>query len=376
MTDLLYKEITYDIRGACFDVWKAFAGAFKEKVVERAMVIELKKRNRKVETQKRIPIFYGNENVGYYIPDAIIDDSVLVEIKTKEFITSQDYDQFWKYLKGSEYKVGLLINFGPKELEFKRVVYDNAREKVFASIPRGNPRRSAEQGFTLMEIIVATTIFAIVSTAMMALFNYTLIINRKSDALRQATQGMRNTIEFLTKEIRNGKIDYGVEKGIKPENPSVGPCAIPVFTGTPPASYTDVQPTYVSENNRLGLTNSEGDRECIYLASGPGAGTYVGAAFKSDAINNPNPSLVLEKLNSTDQPNTIKEVLNPKNVRIDQLKFFVRPLKDPYTSLGGYEKVQPFVTMNIAFVAKLPTGEEVPIYYQTTVSTNKYDIPN
>jgi len=127
MDDFLYKDITYDIRGACFWVWKEFRGAFKESVIDKALTKELTKRGRKVDNQKRIDIFYDNEKVGTYIPDKIIDDKVLLELKCKQFITKQDIDQFWKYLKGSHYKLGLLINFGPKNLEIKRVVYDTAR---------------------------------------------------------------------------------------------------------------------------------------------------------------------------------------------------------------------------------------------------------
>jgi len=127
MDDFLYKDITYDIRGACFWVWKEFRGAFKESVIDKALTKELTKRGRKVDNQKRIDVFYDNEKVGTYIPDKIIDDKVLLELKCKQFITKQDIDQFWKYLKGSHYKLGLLINFGPKNLEIKRVVYDTAR---------------------------------------------------------------------------------------------------------------------------------------------------------------------------------------------------------------------------------------------------------
>ena len=126
MDDFLYKDITYDIRGACFWVWKEFRGAFKESVIDKALTKELTKRGRKVDNQKRIDVFYDNEKVGTYIPDKIIDDKVLLELKCKQFITKQDIDQFWKYLKGSHYKLGLLINFGPKNLEIKRVVYDTA----------------------------------------------------------------------------------------------------------------------------------------------------------------------------------------------------------------------------------------------------------
>jgi len=128
MEKLLYEDITYDIRGACFWVWKEFRGAFKEVVVDKALTKELIKRKRRVEDQKRIDIYYDDERVGTYIPDKIIDDKVLVEVKCKKFMTKQDIDQFWKYLKGSQYKLGLLINFSPTKLEIKRVVYDTARK--------------------------------------------------------------------------------------------------------------------------------------------------------------------------------------------------------------------------------------------------------
>jgi prepilin-type N-terminal cleavage/methylation domain-containing protein len=68
-------------------------------------------------------------------------------------------------------------------------------------------------GFTLMEIVVSTTIFAIVAAAMMSLFNYVLKINRRSEALRQSAQGLRNFVEILAKDIRNGQIDYFVING-------------------------------------------------------------------------------------------------------------------------------------------------------------------
>jgi len=150
MTELLYQDITYDIRGSCFWVWKEFGGAFKEKIIDRALTVELKKRGRRVEDQKRLDIEYQGVKVGTYIPDKIIDDAVLVELKCKEFLTKGDIDQFWKYLKGSKYKVGLLINFGPKSLEIKRLVYDTVRvvRDLRLDLRNRSALRSAEQGFT------------------------------------------------------------------------------------------------------------------------------------------------------------------------------------------------------------------------------------
>ena len=51
----------------------------------------------------------------------------MIELKSKQFLTKEDERQFWLYLKATDYKVGFLINFGSKELEFKRRVYDKAR---------------------------------------------------------------------------------------------------------------------------------------------------------------------------------------------------------------------------------------------------------
>ena len=125
--DFLYEKESYEVRGACFEVYKAFGGAFKEKVIDRALTKSLEKRGLKVDEQKRINVYFENEKVGIYVPDKIINDCILLEIKAKPFLTKPDIDQFWKYLRGSKYKLGFLINFGPTKLEIKRIVYDKAR---------------------------------------------------------------------------------------------------------------------------------------------------------------------------------------------------------------------------------------------------------
>jgi GxxExxY protein len=191
MTELLYKYITYDIRGACFNVYKEFGGAFKEKVVERSLVIELEDRKRKVASQKRINIFYKDKKVGIYIPDIIVDDKVLLEIKCKEFATKQDIDQFWKYLKGSEYKVGLLINFGPKELYIKRVVYDTAREKQSATAQRLKSALHPRSAFTLIEIMLSLSLISIIAAITIPVYQSFQVRNDLDIGATTITQTMR-----------------------------------------------------------------------------------------------------------------------------------------------------------------------------------------
>lgn len=126
---LLYQEQTKLIQEACYEVWKEFGGAFKEKVVDRALDIALRSRGLKVEAQKHLPLYFKNEKVGEYIPDKVVNESILLELKAKPFVTREDIRQAWLYLKGTDYKLILLINFGAQRLTFKRLVYDEARNR-------------------------------------------------------------------------------------------------------------------------------------------------------------------------------------------------------------------------------------------------------
>lgn len=129
VNDFLYEEESYKIRGACFQVWNTLVSSFKEAAIDKALTKELRKKGLFVEDQKRIGIMYDGEKVGYYIPDKVINNIIILEVKRKTFLTKQDISNFWNYLRGSEYKLGFLINFGDERLQIKRVVYDTARVK-------------------------------------------------------------------------------------------------------------------------------------------------------------------------------------------------------------------------------------------------------
>ena len=119
--DFLYENDSYKIRGSFFSVYNALGGGIREKTIENALYKELKDLNFIIEKQKRLPIKYKNEEIGYYIPDLIINHKIIVEIKSKPFLTEQDKKQFWSYLKGTEYKLGFLVNFSNQKLEIRRL---------------------------------------------------------------------------------------------------------------------------------------------------------------------------------------------------------------------------------------------------------------
>lgn len=121
-------------------MWKQFKGMFKESIIDNALTIALEKRKLEVESQRRINIYFEGKVVGTYVPDKVVDKKILIELKSKAYVTDQDLETFWNYLKGSEYKLGFFINFSPTKLEIKRVVYDTARNKGSATDQRPNQR--------------------------------------------------------------------------------------------------------------------------------------------------------------------------------------------------------------------------------------------
>ena len=121
--DLLYKDESYKIRGACFAVYNELGGGIKEDIIHRSLSHEICSTGLKVENKKQIPIYYKNQKVGMYFPDIIVDDKIIIEIKSKPFITKEDEKQFWGYLKGSKYQLGFLICFSPQKLTIKRYIH-------------------------------------------------------------------------------------------------------------------------------------------------------------------------------------------------------------------------------------------------------------
>lgn len=120
---LLYEDESYKIRGACFNVYNALGGGIKEEIIHRSLILELSLIGLGIENKKQIIINYKGEKVGVYIPDIVVDDKIIIEIKSKPFITKEDEKQFWGYLKGSKYQLGFLVCFSPKELEIKRFIH-------------------------------------------------------------------------------------------------------------------------------------------------------------------------------------------------------------------------------------------------------------
>lgn len=124
MTKLLYEKESYAIRGAIFAVYKELGSIHKEIVYHRALVEAFKQADIFFEQEKQIAVYFHGKKVGSYVPDFLINNSIIVEIKAKSYTTIEDQRQFWQYLKSTEYCLGFLVNFGkPGGVEIIRRVH-------------------------------------------------------------------------------------------------------------------------------------------------------------------------------------------------------------------------------------------------------------
>jgi len=116
------NEITYEINGAVFEVNKALGPGFLEKVYQNALMVELKSRGLEAKSQVPIKVFYKGNVVGEYIADILVEDKVIVELKTVEMIDKVHEAQLLNYLKATGIQIGLLVNFRHTKAEIKRMV--------------------------------------------------------------------------------------------------------------------------------------------------------------------------------------------------------------------------------------------------------------
>ena len=124
MSEIVYQEESYQIVGACFEVYNEMGCGFLEAVYQECMEIELMDREIPFIAQQKLQLSYKKYPLkSIYIPDAICFDKIIVEIKSNKEITHQHRAQVHNYLKATGFRLGLIFNFGhfPKA-QYERIV--------------------------------------------------------------------------------------------------------------------------------------------------------------------------------------------------------------------------------------------------------------
>ncbi len=124
---LKYNDITEKIIGASFEVHKFLGGGFQEVIYQRALTFELHAKELMFEREKEQQIYYKElpKPIGTRRADFVVENKVLIELKAVSKLEDVHLAQALNYLKAYRLEIGLLINFGSKSLEFKRLIFTN-----------------------------------------------------------------------------------------------------------------------------------------------------------------------------------------------------------------------------------------------------------
>jgi GxxExxY protein len=138
---LKHGDLTEKLIGVFFSIHNELGHGFLESVYEQAFSVSLAENNIFFQRQIAVPVWFHSQKIGEFRADLLVDNRVLVELKTGRDIEPGWEKQLLNYLRATEIEVGLLFNFGPNA-QFRRYVFENAKKN-----PRNprNPRASAEK---------------------------------------------------------------------------------------------------------------------------------------------------------------------------------------------------------------------------------------
>ena len=120
---LLFKDFAYKIVGLAMQVHNELGHGFLEKVYENAMMVLFRKEGMNALQQVPITVRFLNETVGDYFADILVDDKIILELKSIEKITDAHRAQALNYLKATGMQLAIVLNFGKEKLEYERLVY-------------------------------------------------------------------------------------------------------------------------------------------------------------------------------------------------------------------------------------------------------------
>ncbi len=124
-TDLLYPELSYKIVGALFEVFNKLGPGYLEKYYQRAIAVSLKEVGLKFKEQLYAPLIFKEVKIGKCFFDFLVEDKIVLELKTGDRFSKKDIEQIHSYLKINKLQLGLLINFTSQGVRFKRILNKN-----------------------------------------------------------------------------------------------------------------------------------------------------------------------------------------------------------------------------------------------------------
>jgi GxxExxY protein len=137
-----HSELTDKILNVFYDVHNELGFGFLESVYQKSMVIALQDSGLAVASEIAIPVWFRNHNVGDFRADLVVNEAVLLELKSVRALETVHESQTLNYLRATELEIALLLNFGPRP-QVRRLAFANDRKKISV-----NQRSSAAKGFS------------------------------------------------------------------------------------------------------------------------------------------------------------------------------------------------------------------------------------
>ena len=115
-----HRELTQAIIGLCIDVARELGSGFLESVYHEALIIAFQDAGIHATSEPEIPVFFRGKKVGCYVPDFVVAESVVLELKAVQTLATEHQAQVINALAAIKKNVGLLVNFGTHRLQIKR----------------------------------------------------------------------------------------------------------------------------------------------------------------------------------------------------------------------------------------------------------------
>jgi len=122
MPKIVHKELSYKIMGILFSVHNQLGNRYQEKYYQRAVEEGLKQEKLKFNKELQVDLKYNNKKIGKYFLDFLIEDKVILEIKTVEILKPKDFKQILAYLIANNIELGILVNFRSDRLSYHRIL--------------------------------------------------------------------------------------------------------------------------------------------------------------------------------------------------------------------------------------------------------------
>jgi len=118
---LVEEKLTEAVIGAFFDVYNELGFGFVESIYTGALELELRERGHRVDREVPVPVHYKGIKIGGFRIDTLVDDKLVIEIKSCQVLPPTAKRQLYNYLKATRLEVGLLLHFGPEPKFYREV---------------------------------------------------------------------------------------------------------------------------------------------------------------------------------------------------------------------------------------------------------------